>query len=886
MRQTHRPPRLADRFLKWYCCEDLLEEIQGDLHEAFHHRRKEQGLLMARAAFYLDVIRFCRPYSFEKHSGSKQFLPMYKNYIKISLRNLLKRKIFSALNIMGLSLGIAALLLIGVYVYHEYTYDRFFPEAERTYRLVNKYRDQTYTCMNFENYFQSDTQSQQKLMTFLEDYSEVVSACQFVPNLSAIGPNQKFYVFANNKRLILDNFLFTNTGRAFHDIFPFPYLQGSPENAFSLFQTTVLTRSLATRIFGNEWQAQGIIGRKIQIQEETFTIGGVIDDVPGNVHFDFEAIIHQDRIPSWAGYTYVKLHQPDQISRLIARFNKDQDLMYPGRSEDELQKGVSSVPLLDIHHTGDMLYELKPIANQAYLSTFLVVGVILLFIIWTNYTNLSIAAYANRQQELALRKAIGAQSRDITLQILFEGVLLTIVCLPLAWGLVYLALPSFNELLEIKFPISMLGHPVVISALLAILVITGVISALYPALAFSSKSMANLFAGKLTQGASKSPLSVRNSLLIVQFFLIIVAISITLVIQQQMHYIQSRELGFTEHGVLFFDVDGLEKYELIREELRKLPEVEAIGTGMIPGQDMYNQLTYKMKDSGETLTDGTHIYTSMGSLEVLGIQSEALRELAWQDSVMIVNRTAAAKLARIKGVAVVDLVGETLVMEPEWENDEYGYGLHYSIAGIIDDFNYFNLHHPSQPLLIEVHRDPGYAYNALVRANSNDWITTIGRIQATYEQIETDRPFDFTFLDNHLDQLYQKEKNAGILTSLLTGVAVLLAVMGLVGVVGFITLARQKEIGIRKVFGASSSAILLNLNKHYVVLMSIATLIAAPVAIYLGNLWLESFAFRIHTDLSTIVIPAMVALLLVLLVVSLQSLSVARSNPTDVLRNE
>ncbi|WP_421765029.1 ABC transporter permease [Ekhidna sp.] len=887
MNKHSSPPKWATQFLRWFCSEELLEEIQGDLEEAFYHRKANHGKWKANLWYISDVFKFFKPYSFENYSRTKQFMPMLKNYVKVSIRNILKRKGFTAINMLGLSIGITAVMLVGLYIHHELTYDKQFPASENIYRLVNNYRDQTYTCMYFSDYYDSDFETQLTLIDKLKSYDGVVDACHFVPNTSAIGPSNKWYVYVDDREFVREDFLFTNTGIEFQKLFPQQFLIGSPENAFSKFNTVVLTESTAETFFGKEWRYFDLLSKDIRLSDETFSIGGVVADLPGNTHFDFGVIVHQRRIPSWGGYTYFKT-EPNTSGETIAyQVNQDIESIYPGYTENVLSKGVGLVALTDVHFTDGMLYEIKPIANSQYLLIFGVVGLVILLIIWTNYSNLSIATYAGRQKELGVRKVMGARASDVAYQVMVEAILLTLLCFPIVLGLVYVFLPGLNGLLEVSIQDTIIFNPILIFIFLGVLVITGLISGLYPAIAFGQKSMLRLFDGKLGSGKAGQVFQFRRILLTTQFFMLIGLMSLAAIIMQQMHYISEKSLGFEKDGVVFFEVRGPEKYDQIKSLVETFPEVVAVGNGIIPGAEMYNQLTYQMKNTDEVLSDGTHLYTSIGSMEVLGIQSEAFNLLEkGKDSVFLINETAAKKLAAIKGVSPNELIGETLVMEPEWENEDWGYGIHYTIAAIIDDFDYFNLKYESQPLLLEVHTDPDWVYNMLLRVNTDNWIETVNKIEEAYLQVENERPFDLAFLDNYIDQQYKKERNAGKLASGLTIVCIILSVMGLVGIVGFITLSRQKEISVRKVFGASVPQILAFVSKEYLVMMAVATIVAIPAAIYLANQWLESFAYRIEPSFWVVIFSGLLTLVIVIIVVIAQSYKSANLNPSDTLRYE
>jgi putative ABC transport system permease protein len=886
MSQRHHPLELIDKFLEWYCSEELLEEIQGDLHEAYHKRRSHSGKVASNLRYLIDVFRFFKPYSFEKHSNTKQYLPMYNNYLKIASRNLFKRKALTIMNIVGLVAGISSIFLVSLYIHHELTYDVVHPDAERIFRLVNQNRDQKYTCMQFPNWDSSTASQQIALTNKLKSYGGVEEACHFVPNVSDIGPRAKNYIRLNGAEFVEDRLFYTNTGEAFQSMFPQQFLAGSPEEAFSTFGKVVLTESKATKFFGKDWEKNNVIGSVLTIQNEPFEIGGVIKNLKGNIHFDFDILVHQATIPSWGAYTYMKVAENSSPAQIVEQLNKDIDAVFPGYTENELQKGISLVPLREIHFTDGMLYELKPFANRSYLFTFALVGVIILLIIWTNHANLSIAVYAGRQKEMGVRKVLGAKSGDITAQIICEAILLTLICIPFAWLTVYISLPDFNELMFVEIPGNMLYSPTVICLVCSVLVLTGLISGLYPSILFSRKSLVSLFSSKLSQSRGKRHWNLRNGILATQFFLLVVLISVAFVIRQQMQFIQQKELGFQKEGIVYFDVDGIEKYRLIKQKLDELPEVSAVGTGLTPAANPINQLTYKLSGSEITYSNGTHIQTSLNSMEILGIRAGAFDLLKSQDSVLVINETAAMQLCAERGLAPHDLIGKTLILEPEYQNARFGYGLHYVIADIVADFDYFSLKYESQPLIIEVNKDPAWAYSMMAKITTDNVFSALSKIEETYLSVEKEQPFSAYFLDEYLDQRYQREKNAGILTTGLTGVSTILAVMGLIGVVGFITLTRQKEMGIRKVFGASTGDILWSLSRDYVLIIGVASLASIPAAIYLSNVWLDSFAYHVTPSVFVVLGASLFTCGIVLLVVILQSYKSAAMSPSEIMRDE
>ncbi len=880
-----KPPTWASRFLGWFCDEALLEEIQGDLEEAYYHRCERLGQQQARRLYIADVISFFKPYAFEKYSRVKQFLPMFDNRFKIALRNILHHKRFTFINAIGLIVGISSIVLISFFLNYELSYDQSTPGYERTYRLVNQYRDQVYTCMRFPSYYDSEGDNQMAVLEHLDNYPAVEKACHFVPSRSAIGGGGKIFAYVDDQQHELENILFTNTGPEFHELFPQQFLLGDPSSALGSFSNIILSESLAQRWFGPSWSKRRILGKTVQISEEPFTIQAVVADARPNTHFDFELILLQKDIPSWAAYTYLQLNENNDINGLLQQLNADVDLFYPGYTEDVLSKGIDAVALADIHFTPDMLYEIKPIANTGYLSTFGIVAIIILLIIWTNYANLSVAMYADRQREIGMRKVMGARPQDVAGQLLLEAVGLALLCFPFILLIVSLSLPHFNELMASEIPQDLIFSLPTIGGLLLLLIVTGLISGAYPAFVYSTRKTMHLFGQGLGIRFASRYLNFRNSLITLQFFLVVGLLSMTYFIYQQMNFIQQRDLGFTKENMLYFEIDGAEKFRALKAQLEALPEIQAVGAGGVPGADMYNQLTYKMKDTEVTLSDGTQQYIGLDAVQTLELDCPACDQLeAGKEQIFVINETAANKLAKIKGVSPEELVGEVLVTEPEWENEEFGYGVHHTIDGIIKDYKYFSLKYPNQSLLISVYREPGWVYEMMVRSNTDDWQTTLEKVKTAYSQVETERPFTPNFLEDRLRQLYESEARSGKLVAILGIVAIVLALMGLAGVVAYLAYRRQKEIGIRKVLGASVGSILLRFQREFGVLLLIAVVLALPISIFLATRWLSDFAYHIQPQAWVVAGAGLVVLLLVVTVIGIQTRRAANRPPMDVLR--
>jgi len=299
----------------------------------------------------MDVIQFFKPYAFEKYSRSKQFIPMFQNYIKVAIRNIIKRKAFTLINMTGLTVGLAAIMLISLYVQHELAYDTSNPQHEDIFRLVRKYRDQTYNCIHFSDYYNTQAEVQLKLVNHLTAYDEVANACQFTPSHSAIGPNEQYYATIGEKQFVVENILYTNTHQALLEMFPQDFLMGNQEMVAENLNQIVFTVSQAERIFGSNWRQAIELGQQMMIREAPYQIAAVVQDPPSNVHYEFDFILHQDTIPSWGAYTYVQSKDGVSADQIVDKFTRQVETVFPGYNEDVLEKGFLPVPLAEIHFT-------------------------------------------------------------------------------------------------------------------------------------------------------------------------------------------------------------------------------------------------------------------------------------------------------------------------------------------------------------------------------------------------------------------------------------------------------------------------------------------------------------------------------------------------------
>ncbi|MGB3181045.1 MAG: FtsX-like permease family protein [Cyclobacteriaceae bacterium] len=882
----HNPPRWATRLLRWYCDEDWVEEITGDLEEAFCDRLKHEGPAIARRQYIQDVFTFLKPTVVRRFRIHQQYPPMIRNYFRIGLRSLLRKKYYALINSFGLVLGLCCVCLAFLYLSHEVGYDTFHSRSDRTYRVSNKYRDQAYANLPFPGYNSSTAARQQELADEIEQIEGVEAVTHFVTSYSTITEARETnYVIPEvGERFIENSILYTNRGKEFLEIFDWPVVAGG-SMVLDQPYTALISTTLADKYFGKADSYDMITGRLLTIDSLVVTISGVMEPVPSYSHVRFDIAVHIPRIPAWGAYTYLAAApeaDPADITRQV-------DMAYlrlnPDRKDDPLDKGRILMPLEDIHLQSDMLYELQKPGDVRYLYLCAIAGLIILCITVTNYTNLSIAMYAGRQKEVGLRKVMGARRREVAGQFLFEAVLLSFLCLPFALALLSLVLPFFNYLMDMQLKNDFVRSLPAFASAFALTVTIGLLSGLWPSLALSRRRLSRLFHSTMTTPGRG--VSLRHLLVGFQLTLIIALGSGAYFIDRQMAFMADKDLGFDEERIMYFPVAGWELFQPLREKLLQIPEVEAVGTGSLPGSEMFNQTTYTLNNSETILSDGQDLYMDMGLMEVLGIEHPALALLAQgREQILLVNRTAAGKLAVLAPDLEADVSGQTLVIEPEYISEEGQVGFPETIDGVIEDFHFFNLREKITPMFLHIRKDAGYSFNAVVKTRSGKLYPVLDQIERAHREVMPGTPFDVSFMDDRLAGLYEKEQQISRLTTALSLVSISLSVLGLLGLVSFMTYRRRSEISIRKVFGASVSQILLLVNREFMYMVGVATLIAAPLTYLAVEAWLERFAYRIEPGWIVILLAGVFSLAIVMIVVTLQSLKEARKNPASVLRQE
>lgn len=811
---------------------------------------------------------------------------MFKHYLKIALRNITRRKAYSAITVSGLAIGMACCILILVHVLTELSYDRYHENASRIYRL-----GANLTLGGTPNAIASTNAPPARVLP--DEYPEVLTAAR-------VQPVPKVPVRFDDVQFFEERILFADA--TIFDVFSFRMVRGNPELALGDPYSIVITEGVAEKYFGEE----DPIGRVLKINnQENYSVTGIIRDVPANSHFVFdmlcsyETLYSRDRetLESWSSsfrnYTYLLLHESADYQELEAKFPALVE-KYVG---DEFESFGASVayflqPLTKIHLHSNLRHELAPNSDISYVYIYSAVAFSILLIACFNFMNLATALASARALEIAVRKVLGADRRELIKQFLSESLLISLVSLAIALSLVHLALPRIGNLLaadsiakaegvaamaERSFSIDYFSTPWFIPAFLGLAILVAVGAGTYPALFLASFHPARIMSGgwKIGSGA----VNFSRVLVALQLIIAVVLIISTGTVLRQLSFMQDIKLGFEKDNVVILPIlDEKVRGSLpsIKEELRRHPGVISVGASShVPGQrpsggayapEGYPEGQTEMMDW--MAVDADYAKT-LGMTVVAGRCFSADFPADPAESVMI-NEAAARKFGW------EDPIGKTI--RPASVEEKR------TVVGVVGDFHFSSPHRVIGPLFITNNLEP--VRSLFVRVVSEDLPGTIDFLRRKWSDIDPDRPFQYSFLDVSYDQQYEAEENLSRLLACFAGLAIFVSCLGLSGMVSFLVSRRTREIGIRKVLGSSVGGIVLLLNRELLILCFVSFLVACPIAYFVMLKWIGLFPYR--TDLNPLLFvgAGFLMLMIALATASIQSIKAAMANPIHALRGE
>ncbi|GAB3494657.1 ABC transporter permease [Spirosoma knui] len=890
--QNPLPPRWAQKLLSWWAHPDTREDVQGDLLELYAYWVNSVGKRRADWRYSLNALKLVRPFAKPERSTryTQPFFlhpAMIRNYLTIAWRNLNRNRAFSAINIAGLSIGLATCILISLFVVDELSFDRYNAKADRIVRVVFR------GTMNGEKMREANVMPP-VAQTLKADYPEVIEATR----LRTGGFPRITY---GDKTFREGAFTFVDSN--FFQVFTLPFLKGDPKTALVRPNTVVITTVLAQKYFGND----DPIGKVLTVKDRqtAYTITGVIDPVPANSHFHFDLFAAMSTLPeakstSWIQsnfYTYLVLPDGYDYKRLDAKLPQvAEKYMAPqlrqmmGVSLAEFRKkgndiGLSLQRLTDIHLHSDMKPEtdLEPGGDIRYVYLFGAIAVFMLLLACINFMNLSTAGATKRAKEVGIRKVMGSAKGKLVGQFLAESTLLTALSLVLALGIVWLALPYLNELSGKALRLNFLQTPWLLPVLVLFGVLVGLLAGSYPAFFLSSFRPIAVLKGNVTAGQFRpgSSFTVRGGLVVFQFFVSFTLLVGTTVVYQQLRYIQNTKLGYDKDQVLVLHGTGAlgKNEDVFRRQLLKDARVQnASISAYLPSGPTYMSMFSLYPEAHNEQVRRIILYgIDSNYLPTLGMKVVAGRNFSpsfGTDSMgVLINETA----ARLFGWGN-DAIGRTLINP----NNE-GIETKYQVVGVVRDFHFRSLHEQIAPLAMTLRGNSG---SIIVKTKTKDIESLLAYAKTQWATFSTDEPFVYSFLDERYQTTYEAELKTGRILGIFAGLTIFIACLGLFGLATFTAEQRTKEIGVRKVLGASVPNIVALLSKDFLKPVLLAILIASPIAWYVTDLWLQNFAYKIDIEWWMFVLAGVLAISIALLTVSFQSIKAALMNPIKSLRSE
>jgi putative ABC transport system permease protein len=890
------PPSLFVKFFRWYCDATMQDYIEGDLMEVYERRLKKSGKAKADALFIADVLLLFRPGIIKLSSDYQQVTNygMIKSYFKTGWRNLWRNKLYSTLNVTGLTFGIVCFLLIGLFVFDELTFDLQHVNAERIYRVVEH-----------KNVNGEATTTAAAGFKLAEEAKNAIPEVENTTRMMRIGranlvDPEKPVPFQETVTIADENFL---------RIFDFPMIAGDRQTALKEPNSIVLNEDLAMRIFGRI----DVLGRNVQFsyRETPLKITGILKNHPYNSSFTFNSVLSEstsynddgfkeNMASDWASgefSVYVLLRpgsNADLVSSKMTRLVRSNFSPEPGTT-----LAYSLQPLTDVHlGSADIVdgarnTNVDAIAqgNPLYIKIFSFTAVFVLLIAGINYTNLTTARAAGRVKEIGVRKTIGAVRSNLMGQFLIESLLTTVISFVLAVIIVNLLLPSFNQFAGKQLALGIsTGYRFWLIAI-ALVIITGFLSGGYASLLLSRLKPVALLKGLKLQ--SSGDLSVRKGLVIFQFTISTIMIIGTIVLFMQVKYLNNTDLGFNKDLMVVIDVNvgkARTNFEVLKNEMAKLPAVKSVSvTSRVPGE-WKTLRRVKLKTEGSTDEYQTAYFFGvdkdfMKTYEITLAQGRNFDTRADSTNI-IVNETAAKMLNITEAAGQVVRIGSVARENDFTPLDDDG-TFKPRVIGIVKDFHFQSLRDRIQPLILGYNENPIHPIDYYsVKISSTDVAGTLEKLKALMVKNDEREPFEYHFLDDQLALFYIEDERRQSILGWVALATIFIACLGLFGLATYSAEQRVKEIGVRKVLGATMVNLVSLLSMDFIKLVLIANAIAFPIAWWATNRWLQEYAYHIDLKWWVFLLAAIVASMIALLTVSYQAFRAAMSNPVKSLRSE
>lgn len=863
------PPWPAAWIIRRMFPDNGRHSVLGDMIETFRSLTREKGPVRARLWFWGQTLMAVPACMGERAYWSMEML---KNYLLVTIRNLQKNKLYSFLNIFGLTIGLATFILIALFVQFELGFDRYHEGADRIHRVVRNKPTPTEGV-----YLKTSVTPAALGPALTREFPEVVAAARMIrsPN-SALSFEEKTF--------LEEEFYWADPDTL--KVFTLPFIKGDHQSALEDPSSILLSERAALKYFGSE----DPIGKTLSAGKRfAFHVTGVFADMPANSHFIMDFIapyptyfqITGNDIQSWGSnysYTYILLREGTDAGSLEAKFPSfiEKYMLRGGRLEDQQRNYLALQALTDIHLRSHRNQEITPNGDIIYVILFTTIAFLVLVIACLNYMNLATARSLQRGKEVGIRKVAGAQRVQLVRQLLSESLVAAGLAMTLAIILVVALLPAFNSLVERQLSFNPIADPRLFFSLLGIFLVVGLLSGSYPALSISGFKPVSILSGSFSRSSKGQTL--RNALVLIQFAITILFLIFTFVVRDQLRFIKNRDMGYSRRHILTCRVGDRNikrNIQAVKDELLQHSGVLAVATSENLPNNIDAHTTARW--AGGSADAGFPIYYQMadyGFADLFDIKIAA-------------GRNFSRDFPSDEQGAF--LVNEAAVRAAQWENPIGQELFHFTgqsgkIVGVMKDFHLHSLHRAIEPLYVFLDNQ-NFTYLS-IKIRPDDIPASISAIEGVMKKFSPGYPFETTFFDEVFERAYHTEQRMSGLFGSMAILAIFIACLGLFGLAAFAADQRTKEIGVRKILGASEGRIFWLFSRTFMRWVILANILAWPAAYFIMNKWLQNFIYRIDIGIGTFVLSGLVALSIALMTVSFQSLKAAMSNPIDSLRYE
>lgn len=808
---------------------------------------------------------------------------MLKNFYLTAIRNLIKHKSYFLINISGLAIGIASFIFISLYIINELSYDKFHGQSDNIYRvhvhgqMMGQSMDMAVTATPMAE-------------ALLNEYPEVIK----VTRLKESGA---WFIGRDNKKFNEDGVLFADS--SFFDVFDFQLISGDPKSALINPRSVVLTESYAKKYFGDE----DPLGQKLTVEQDTifYTVTGVIADVPDNSHMQFDMMGSMSTYRHWItnsqwvshnNYTYVVLNEnadveafEDKMQELVYKYVGPQVEQFLGTTMEEWENAGNSfgyylMPVEDIYLHSSVDEELQANSDISYIYIYSLIAIILLFIAIINFVNLATAQSSSRAKEVGIRKVVGSSKKRLVSQFILESIIVSSIATLIAATLVFFLTPSFNELIGKEIAYSLASSLWSIPILAGLAVVIGILAGFYPSFVLAAFQPVHVLKGTMSAGAKAGWM--RNLLVIIQFTAAIIIIIGTVVVYNQIDFMLNKNLGFDKEQIVVIRRSDVlrNNLETFKNDLLKNPNIKEVANAMsIPGKDRYNNNAFMTEENPESpyllfVNNVSFGYGPLMNLELVQGRFHS-KDYPSDSSGVVLNEAA------VRTIGYTEPLGKKFL-----DQDRNGVNRPLTIIGVVKDYHIESLHKRIEPVMLRLMPGNWEGYVTVKLSNTHNVRETLQYIENTWFDHSYNKPFQYFFFDDEYANLYNSESTTAQVFLVFAGLSIFIACLGLIGLVTYTAAIRKKEIGIRKVLGASTGTLIRLLSNEIVKLIVISTVIAWPLAYLATDYWLQNFADRLSISPWIYIISTLIVVFVGSLAISFQTIKASISNPVDSLRQE